>query len=186
MTENKKREYLKEKINDLETNARNRNIRELYQGIRIERNGFQARTNIIKNENGGMLADANNYQEPIDFQLSSGEIFPVFIRPLDTQFITVRILNLPPEIPNSTLQNVLSQYGTVQEIRNEKWSSQSIVIVVDSLLDERVLSRSEHLVTYLRLQPTLFNDQQINQKATMKTTTADLKVVLLENGFSNL
>ncbi|PSN44834.1 hypothetical protein C0J52_16203 [Blattella germanica] len=43
---NKKREYLKEKINDLEINAKNRNIRELYQ------------TNIIKNENGDRLADA--------------------------------------------------------------------------------------------------------------------------------
>ncbi|PSN38555.1 hypothetical protein C0J52_14819 [Blattella germanica] len=57
---NKKREYLKEKINDLEINAKNRNIRELYQGIRIERKGFQARTNIIKDENGDMLADAKS------------------------------------------------------------------------------------------------------------------------------
>ncbi|PSN38709.1 hypothetical protein C0J52_19477 [Blattella germanica] len=57
---NKKREYLKEKINDLEINARNRNIRELYLGIRIERKGFQARTNIITNENGDMLADAKS------------------------------------------------------------------------------------------------------------------------------
>ncbi|PSN40261.1 hypothetical protein C0J52_11907 [Blattella germanica] len=40
---NKKREYFKDKINDLEINAKNRNIRELYQGIRIERKGFQAR-----------------------------------------------------------------------------------------------------------------------------------------------
>ncbi|PSN51212.1 hypothetical protein C0J52_13668 [Blattella germanica] len=38
----------------------NRNIRELYQGIRIERKGFQARTNIIKNEKGDMLADAKS------------------------------------------------------------------------------------------------------------------------------
>ncbi|PSN55555.1 hypothetical protein C0J52_12130 [Blattella germanica] len=57
---NKKREYLKEKINDLEINAKNRNIRELYQGNRIERTGFQARTNIIKDENGDMLADAKD------------------------------------------------------------------------------------------------------------------------------
>ncbi|PSN38275.1 hypothetical protein C0J52_16898 [Blattella germanica] len=54
----KKREYLKEKINDLEINAKNRNIRELYQGIRIESKGFQDRTNIIKIENGNMLTDA--------------------------------------------------------------------------------------------------------------------------------
>ena len=37
LLKNKNREYLREKINDLEMNAKNKNIRELYQGIRIER-----------------------------------------------------------------------------------------------------------------------------------------------------
>ena len=56
----KKREYLRGKINDLETNARNRNNRELYQGIRIERKGFQARKNIIRNGNGDTIADSRS------------------------------------------------------------------------------------------------------------------------------
>jgi hypothetical protein len=30
---NKKREYLKDKINDLESNSKNKNIRDLYRGI---------------------------------------------------------------------------------------------------------------------------------------------------------
>ena len=60
LLKNKKREYLREKINDLEMNAKNRNIRELYQGIRIERKGFQARTNIIRNGNGDMIADSRS------------------------------------------------------------------------------------------------------------------------------
>jgi hypothetical protein len=34
---NKKRQYLKEKVNGLETNSKNKNIRNLYRGI----NGFK-------------------------------------------------------------------------------------------------------------------------------------------------
>jgi hypothetical protein len=38
---NKKREYLKEKINDLATNSKNKNVRDLYRGII----GFKGATN---------------------------------------------------------------------------------------------------------------------------------------------
>ncbi|PSN39976.1 hypothetical protein C0J52_20373 [Blattella germanica] len=92
----------------------------------------------------GKHVTKSNYQEPIDFQLSSGEIFPVFIRPSDTQFITVRIFNLPPEILNSTLQNVLSQYGTVQEIRNEKWSSQYMLPVNNGIRAVKIDMKKKH------------------------------------------
>ena len=60
LLKNKKREYLREKINDLEMNAKNRNIRELYQGIRVERKGFQARSNVFRNGNGDMIADSRS------------------------------------------------------------------------------------------------------------------------------
>ncbi|PSN33352.1 hypothetical protein C0J52_27179 [Blattella germanica] len=59
-TEASDREYLEEKIYDLEINGKNSSIGELYQGIRIERKGFQARTNIIRNENGNMIADSKS------------------------------------------------------------------------------------------------------------------------------
>jgi uncharacterized protein YaaR (DUF327 family) len=36
---NKKREYLKDKINELTTNSRNKNIRDLYRGISIFKRG---------------------------------------------------------------------------------------------------------------------------------------------------
>jgi prefoldin subunit 5 len=39
---NEKREYLKDRINELETNSKNKNIRELYRGI----NEFKRATNI--------------------------------------------------------------------------------------------------------------------------------------------
>jgi hypothetical protein len=53
---NKKREYLKDKINELETNNK-KNIRDLYRGINEFRKGYQTRINIIKDENGNLLAD---------------------------------------------------------------------------------------------------------------------------------
>jgi hypothetical protein len=54
---NKKREYLKGKINELETNNKNKNIRHLYKGINEFKKGYQSRINIIKNENDNLLAD---------------------------------------------------------------------------------------------------------------------------------
>jgi hypothetical protein len=54
---NKKREYLKDKINELETNSNNKNVRDLYRGINEFKKGYQPRVNIIKDENGNLLAD---------------------------------------------------------------------------------------------------------------------------------
>jgi hypothetical protein len=57
---NKKREYMKGKINHLETNNKNKNIRDLYRGINEFKKGYQPRINIIKDENGNLLADLQN------------------------------------------------------------------------------------------------------------------------------
>jgi hypothetical protein len=57
---NKKREYLKGKINEVETNNKNKNIRDLYRGINEFKKGYQPRINIIKDENGNLLADPQN------------------------------------------------------------------------------------------------------------------------------
>jgi hypothetical protein len=48
---------LKGKINKLETNNKNKNIRDLYRGIKEFKKGYQPRINIIKDENGNLLAD---------------------------------------------------------------------------------------------------------------------------------
>jgi hypothetical protein len=57
---NKKREYLKDKINELETNNKNKNIRDLYRGINEFKKGYQPRINIVKDENDNLLADPEN------------------------------------------------------------------------------------------------------------------------------
>jgi hypothetical protein len=54
---NKKREYLKGKINELETSNKNKNIRNLYGGINEFKKGYQPRINIMKDKNGNLLAD---------------------------------------------------------------------------------------------------------------------------------
>jgi hypothetical protein len=56
---NRKKEYLKDKINTLETKSRNKNIIDLYRGINEFNRGYQPRSNLVKDENGDLLADSN-------------------------------------------------------------------------------------------------------------------------------
>jgi hypothetical protein len=57
---NKKREYLKDKINELGTNSKNKNIRGLNRGINGFKRGYQPRNNLVKDENRDLLVDSHN------------------------------------------------------------------------------------------------------------------------------
>jgi hypothetical protein len=57
---NKKKEYPKDKINDLATNSKNKKIRDLYRGIYEFKRGYQPRSNLVKDENGDLLADSHD------------------------------------------------------------------------------------------------------------------------------
>jgi hypothetical protein len=48
---------LKDKINEIELNSKNKNIRGLYRGITEFKNGYQPKTNLVKDERGDLLAD---------------------------------------------------------------------------------------------------------------------------------
>jgi hypothetical protein len=52
-----KREYLKDKINELAMKSKNKNIRDLYRDFKW---GHQPTSNIVKDENGDLLADSHN------------------------------------------------------------------------------------------------------------------------------
>jgi hypothetical protein len=56
----KKREYLKNKFIELETNSKNKSIRDLCRGINEFKKGYQPRTNMVKAENGDLLADSHS------------------------------------------------------------------------------------------------------------------------------
>jgi len=60
---NKKKEYLKVKSEELETNHKIKNIRDLYRGINDFKKGYQPRTNIVKEEKGDWVANSNNVGE---------------------------------------------------------------------------------------------------------------------------
>jgi hypothetical protein len=53
-------EYLKDKINELATYSKNKNIRDLYRGINGLKRGYQPRNNLVKDENEDLLADSHN------------------------------------------------------------------------------------------------------------------------------
>jgi hypothetical protein len=55
----RKRQYLKEKINELATNSKNKNIRDMYRGINECKSSYQPRNNLVEDENGDLLADSH-------------------------------------------------------------------------------------------------------------------------------
>jgi hypothetical protein len=57
---NKKNEYLKAKINELETNSKIKNIRDLYRGINDFKKGYHPTYNAVKDVNGDLVADSHS------------------------------------------------------------------------------------------------------------------------------
>jgi len=56
----KKKEYLQAKINELKTNSKTKNIRDLYRGINDFQKGYHPRTNILKGEEVDMVTDCHS------------------------------------------------------------------------------------------------------------------------------
>jgi hypothetical protein len=57
---NNKAEHLKDKISERATNRKNKNIRDLYKGVNEIKRSYQPRSDLVKNENGDLLADSHN------------------------------------------------------------------------------------------------------------------------------
>ena len=57
---NKKKAYLRAKIEELVTNSKIQNIRDLYRGINDFKKGNQPRCNIVKDEKGDLVADSHS------------------------------------------------------------------------------------------------------------------------------
>ena len=56
----KKKAYLRAKIEELETSSKIQNIRDLYRGINDFKKGYQPRCNIVKDEKGDLVADSHS------------------------------------------------------------------------------------------------------------------------------
>jgi hypothetical protein len=57
---NKKTEYMKDSVNELATNSKNKNIRHLYRGINEFNRSYQLRNNLVKDENDDLLVDSHS------------------------------------------------------------------------------------------------------------------------------
>jgi len=56
----KKKAYLRAKIEEIETNSKIQNIRDLYRGINDFKKGYQPRSNIVKDEKCDLVADSHS------------------------------------------------------------------------------------------------------------------------------
>jgi hypothetical protein len=56
---NKKKEHQKGKINKIVMNSKNKNIRDLYRGINECKRGYNPINNLVREQNGDLLADFN-------------------------------------------------------------------------------------------------------------------------------
>jgi hypothetical protein len=59
ISEIKKREYMKDRINELTTKSK-KIIRDLHRGINEFKRGYQTRNNLVKDENGDLFTDSHN------------------------------------------------------------------------------------------------------------------------------
>jgi len=58
---NKKKAYLKAKIEELETKSKIKNIRDFYRGINYFKKGYQPGTNIMKDDKGDLVAYSHSF-----------------------------------------------------------------------------------------------------------------------------
>jgi len=57
----KKKAYMRDKIEELETNSKIQNIRDLYRGNNDFKKGYQSRCNIVKDEKGDLVANSHSF-----------------------------------------------------------------------------------------------------------------------------
>jgi hypothetical protein len=70
---NKKREYLKDKINEFESNGKNKNIRDLFRATTEFKKGYQPRTNLVYDERGDLADPQKIFDWVEEFLLSAVE-----------------------------------------------------------------------------------------------------------------
>jgi len=59
----KEKEYLKAKVDELETDSKIKNITDLYRGISDFKKGYQPRSNAPKDEKGDLITDSHRLSQ---------------------------------------------------------------------------------------------------------------------------
>lgn len=63
------------------------------------------------------------YQGRVDFRHRNGTVSTVYLSNANQELRNVRVYNLPPEVEDCFLKEVLMKYGEVRNIRHEMWSN---------------------------------------------------------------
>jgi hypothetical protein len=58
----------------------------------------------------------------MEFRHENGELSMVKIEPAGMDVRRIRIANLPPEVPDRTIREMLTKYGEVKDITEDAWS----------------------------------------------------------------
>jgi RNA recognition motif-containing protein len=92
----------------------------------------------------------NDTEGQFDYRHETGEISKVKIERAGMGIRTVRIANLPPEVSDRTMKNILSQYGEVKEVKEERWSKSYRYKIANGIRLVTMNLRS-HIPSYLTI-----------------------------------
>jgi hypothetical protein len=150
---NKKREYLKGKINELETNNKNKNVRDLYRDINEFKKGYQPRISIIKDENRNLLADPqsvlNRWENFFNQVLNVHGVHDV--RQMDVH-------TAEPLVPEPSLVKVEIAIGKLKSYKSPD---------TDQILAELIKAGGETLYSGIhRLICSIWNKEELPQQCT--------------------
>jgi hypothetical protein len=148
---NKKRECLKGKINELETNNKNKNIRDLYKSINEFKKRYQSRINIIKDENGNLVADPQNVLNRLKNFFN--QVLTVngvhYVRQMDIHMVE-------PSVPEPSLVKVESAIGKLKSYKSPG---------TDQIPAELIKAGGEILYTEIhRLICSIWNKEELPQQ----------------------
>jgi hypothetical protein len=85
-----------------------------------------------------------------DCKHHNGEITKVTISMAGMGNKRIHIENLPPEVPENVVKTALTPYGTVMDIREEKWSRTYRYVVANGI--RQVMSLTKHIPSHLTIE----------------------------------
>jgi hypothetical protein len=86
-----------------------------------------------------------------DCKHHNGEITKVTINMAGMGNKRIRIANLPPEIPENAVKTALTPYGTVTDIREEKWARTYRYVVANGIR-QVMMSLTKHIPSHLTIE----------------------------------
>jgi hypothetical protein len=135
---NKKREYLKDKINETATNSKKKNIRDLYRGIKEFKREYQPRNNLEKDKNGNLQIDVHTAVplEPDPSRLEVGNAIAKLkkYKSPRSDIIPAELISAGSEILLSDIHKLINSVWNKEELPDQ-WM-ESIIVPIHKMGDK--------------------------------------------------